>query len=126
MNISEAITNYFYERRVRILQDITSNDCEKIKTELKFHLRSISTHNSMSKKVHNKAYRLLDELDQFFQSKREIQNEDDELDEELTSPSPLQDSYMKDHEYFDSLVNNVDLSYIGREKGMPNTYNLSS
>ncbi|CAJ0923858.1 18196_t:CDS:2, partial [Entrophospora sp. SA101] len=34
----------------------------------------------------------------------------------LTSSSPLQDSYMKDPEYFDSLVDNVDLSNIGREE----------
>ncbi|CAJ0747837.1 10513_t:CDS:2, partial [Entrophospora sp. SA101] len=44
------------------------------------------------------------------------QRQDDELDEELTSSSPLQDSYMKDPEYFDSLVDNVDLSNIGREE----------
>ncbi|CAG8588881.1 209_t:CDS:2 [Ambispora gerdemannii] len=83
MSISEVIANYFHEVSygkwdlfscfdsvLEACKNITSEDCEKIKTELSFHLRSISTHNSMSKKVHNKANRLLDELDQFFQSKR--------------------------------------------------------
>ncbi|CAG8802689.1 21295_t:CDS:2, partial [Dentiscutata erythropus] len=40
----------------------------------------------------------------------------DELNEKCTSSSPLQDSYMKDPNYFDSLVDNVDLSYIGSEE----------
>ncbi|CAG8554147.1 6310_t:CDS:2 [Diversispora eburnea] len=140
MNVSESITNYFYETSwgkcdlfgcfdcvSEECKDITSEDCEKIKPELRFHLRSISTHNSMSKKVHNKANRLLDGLDQFFQSKRvtmifderdakKMQDGDEELNEKCTSPSPLQDSYMEDPNYFDSLVDNVDLSYIESEE----------
>ncbi|PKC04121.1 hypothetical protein RhiirA5_422715 [Rhizophagus irregularis] len=55
---------------MNISEDITSEDCEKIKEKLRCRLRSISTHNSMSKKVYNKANKLLGELDQFFQSKR--------------------------------------------------------
>ncbi|CAG8742816.1 10906_t:CDS:2, partial [Racocetra fulgida] len=35
--------------------DITKEDCEDIKMELEFHLHLISTHNSMSQKVRNKA-----------------------------------------------------------------------
>nr|CAG8446406.1 11593_t:CDS:2 [Entrophospora candida] len=68
-----------------------------------------------NRREHEKIIRPLNvEEDQDRLSKR--QRQDDELDEELTSPSPLQDSYMKDPEYFDSLVDNVDLSYIGREE----------
>lgn len=80
MNISEVIANYFHEFSygkwnlfgcfnsvLTAYEDITSEDCEKIKEKLRCRLRSISTHNSMS---HNKANKLLGELDQFFQSKR--------------------------------------------------------
>ncbi len=83
MNVLEAITDYFHEvawskwniykcfnHLLEKCEDITSEDCEKIKTELKCHLRSISTHHSMSRKVHDKANKLLNELDQFFQSKK--------------------------------------------------------
>jgi hypothetical protein len=83
MNISEVIANYFHDVSwskwdlnnclktvIKTCEDITSEDCEKIKTELRSHLNSISSHNSMSKKVRNKASKLTDELDRFFQSKK--------------------------------------------------------
>ncbi|GES89720.1 hypothetical protein GLOIN_2v328467 [Rhizophagus clarus] len=49
-------------------------------------------------------------------------HENDNTDHENEKPAPsspsqdAQENYMEDHEYFDKLINNVDLSYIGGEE----------